>query len=98
MTCENVSHSNLREREKDVFVGKQRMIARRDSSNRAIHHALCRFTNLALCDVEVVHESVLLTLRPPSRLPLRRDAVLADTQRQDAGHEPRPRLLVQSQS
>ena len=54
---------DLREREEDVFVGEQRVIAAPRFLNRAVDDPLGGFTNLALCDVEVVHESVLLTHR-----------------------------------
>src|SRR5688572_16858199 len=58
---------NLREREKDVLIGEQRMIPATRFLNGAIDHTLCGFTNLALCDVEVVHESILLTRRSSNR-------------------------------
>jgi hypothetical protein len=35
------------------------MIAPARFLNCSIDHPLCRLTNLALCDIEVVHESVL---------------------------------------
>ena len=48
---------DLREREEDVLIGEQGVITAPRFLNRAVNHPLGRFTNLALCDVEVVHES-----------------------------------------
>jgi hypothetical protein len=38
-----------------MFVGEQRVVAAARFLDRAVHHALGGFTNLALCDIEVVH-------------------------------------------
>ena len=46
---------DLREREEHVLVGQQRVIATPGFFDGPVHDALCRLTDLALCDVEVVH-------------------------------------------
>jgi hypothetical protein len=38
-----------------VFVGEQRVIAASRFFHCAVHHTLGGLTNLALCDIEVVH-------------------------------------------
>src|SRR4051812_48272478 len=51
---------DLREREKYVFVGQQRVITPPRFLDGAVNDALSRLTNLALCDVEVVHGTCFL--------------------------------------
>jgi hypothetical protein len=46
---------HLREREEDVFVGQEGMVPPTRFLDRPVHDPLRRLTDLALCDVEVVH-------------------------------------------
>jgi hypothetical protein len=53
MSCVNVCRSDWRKRKEDVLVAEQHVLAAPAFLNRSIDEALCRFTNLVLCDVEV---------------------------------------------
>lgn len=53
---------HLREREEDVLVGQDRMIAAARLLNRTVHDALGRFGRLALRNVEVFHDRRLRVL------------------------------------
>ena len=46
---------DLREREEDMFVGEEGVIATARFLHRPIDDPLRRFADLALCDVEIVH-------------------------------------------
>jgi hypothetical protein len=57
---------DLREREKHVLVRQQRVVTSSGFLDSPVHDALCRLTNLALCDVEVVHGTSSSNLTPVS--------------------------------
>ena len=62
ITSANSVPLDLREREKDVFVGQQRVLAAARFFDRAVDDALGGFANLARRDIEVVYVHVA----PPS--------------------------------